>query len=132
MALNCPRCNPIKLEEIELGDIPVDRCPRCGGLWFDNSEVTALTGRGPELSGFESIVPPATFIETTMQCPRCANVDLRKLDVTGKNRTQTIYRCISCLGTWIDRGELRETEDTTVLNALKAYFSDIQTGKEVR
>jgi Zn-finger nucleic acid-binding protein len=129
MALKCPRCSPINLEEIELSDIPIDRCPRCAGLWFDNAEVTATTGLKTELLGFESIVPPTQFAEKEMYCPRCDDVVLRRLDVQGDGRNQILYRCVSCLGTWIDRGELREEEDPNLLNALRSYFSKTKFGK---
>lgn len=132
MALHCPRCTPYKLEEIELDEIPIDRCPRCAGLWFDNAEVSALTELKADLSGFESLVPASEYAEPTMFCPRCDNVSLRKLTVKGEGREQLMYRCISCLGTWIDRGELREEEDPNLLESLRGYFSKTRFGKDDR
>lgn len=40
----CPRCNR-RMWVIDLGDqprVPVDRCPRGHGLWFDRGEVQAV------------------------------------------------------------------------------------------
>jgi Zn-finger nucleic acid-binding protein len=130
MALVCPRCTPTELEELEFGDITIDRCPRCAGLWFDNSEVAAITELKTEQFNIESIVPSSDFAETTMTCPRCEGVALRKLPLKAANREQIVYRCISCLGTWLDRGELRDQEDPALKAALTAYFSKF-TGKDV-
>lgn len=124
MALDCPRCKEVLLDEIELGEIPVDRCPRCAGIWFDNAEVGEITGMRSKLQDFESIVPSSDFTETAMRCPRCEGVALRRLKVKGNGRQRTLYRCVSCVGTWLDRGELKELEDPTLVATLKSYFSE--------
>ena len=129
MALICPRCNPTGLEEIDFEDVTIDRCPRCGGLWFDNAEVAAIADLGDEQFNLESTVPSDDTVDASMTCPRCDGVDLRKLTIQGKVRDQVVYRCISCLGTWLDRGELREAEDPRLKDVITAYFSNI-TGKE--
>ena len=126
MALDCPRCREILLEEIELGEIPIDRCPRCAGLWFDNAEVGEITGLRSKLHKFESVVPPSDFSEEEMLCPRCDNVALRRLTVDGTHRKHVLFRCVSCVGTWLDRGELKEHEDKRLTETLKAYFSNIE------
>lgn len=41
---HCPKCDTV-LEELrysKLDDLHVDRCPGCGGLWLDPSEVPRL------------------------------------------------------------------------------------------
>jgi Zn-finger nucleic acid-binding protein len=40
----CPRCSR-RLRTIGIGKetkIELDRCPRCGGLWFDRGELSAV------------------------------------------------------------------------------------------
>ena len=126
MSLDCPRCKHASLEEIEFGEVPIDRCPCCAGLWFDNAEVSRLTGLKTNLQGFESIVPPSSIDGEEMNCPRCKDVSLRRLSIaTKQNRNAVLYRCASCLGTWLDRGELREIEDPKLVESLTAYFSRI-------
>ena len=126
MPLDCPRCNA-SLEEIELGNVFVDRCPRCAGIWFDNAEVGELTGLKPELKGFESIVPASGLDSAHMLCPRCDSVPLRRLSVPSSiGREVVFYRCASCLGTWLDRGELREIEDSRLEESLGTFFSTLK------
>jgi len=125
MSLSCPRCLDISLEEIELEGIPIDRCPRCAGLWFDNSEVGELTKLKNRLNVFESIVPPSSFGEQAAHCPRCTGVPLRQMRFGVSGREALLYRCASCLGTWVDRGEFREIEDKNLVNTLTEFFAQI-------
>jgi hypothetical protein len=39
--MHCPKCGS-ELEEIPYGDVHVDKCFRCGGLWLDHGEVERI------------------------------------------------------------------------------------------
>ena len=121
MALDCPRCKRGKLEEIEIGDVVVERCVQCAGLWFDNDEIYEVLSRRPALRRIEETIPPAESAEPDMPCPRCIEVSLRKLALKGNtDGSGTVYRCASCSGTWMDRGELNTLEDPAIAKNLKA------------
>ncbi|MCP4198641.1 MAG: zf-TFIIB domain-containing protein [Proteobacteria bacterium] len=128
MALDCPRCQNVSLEEIEVGEIIVDRCPRCAGIWFDNAEISEIIGRQFKVTKFESVVPKDEFSDKSMGCPRCEGVSLRKFGCGHEEEEQgcTVYRCVSCIGSWLDRGELREIEDGRLEESLKAYFTRVE------
>ena len=126
MALSCPRCLSANLDEIEIGEVMLDRCARCAGLWFDSAEIGALVGRHHSASKIDLIIPAAQAVEASLKCPRCADIDLRRLildDQRGQKRY--LYRCVSCLGTWLDRGELKEQEDARLAEILSDYFSEL-------
>ena len=124
MMLMCPRCRMKRLDEIELGEVVVDRCTCCGGLWFDNDEISELLGRTKEARRVETTVPPEGDRAKELTCPRCADVALRALVVAGDvAAARTVFRCASCSGTWVDRGELRAFEDPRLLEALRLFFS---------
>ena len=127
MALDCPRCEQVALEEIDVGEIVVDRCPRCAGIWFDNAEISAIIGRQFQTTRFESIVPPSAAGDHDMSCPRCEDVPLRKFTCESPDGEPgcQVYRCVSCIGSWLDRGELRAMEDGRLEEVLKAYFSKV-------
>jgi Zn-finger nucleic acid-binding protein len=127
MALDCPRCKRVKLEEVDLGEVMIDRCSRCAGIWFDNDEIGEVVGNRDGLRALETQIPPPEDAVASMICPRCPEVPLRRLavDVPAGKRPSVIYRCASCAGTWIDRGELREQEDPRLVEALKAYFDKV-------
>ncbi len=126
MSLSCPRCKHTLLEEIELREVPLDRCPSCAGIWFDNAEVSQLTRLKNKLYAFESIVPASTSREEKLPCPKCNGVTLRRLVLPSAGRDKILFRCASCLGTWIDRGELREIEDPSLAETVTAFFADIK------
>lgn len=127
MALNCPRCKEVALEEIDFDDVVIDRCPRCAGLWFDNGEIGELVGRGPELRQLETVIPAAAAQVTAMLCPRDPEVPLRELGFVGTaGRHSVVHRCASCAGTWIDRGQLQIQEDPGLPAALKDYFAEVK------
>lgn len=127
MALDCPRCRRVKLEEVDLGEVVIDRCARCAGLWFDNDEIGAAVGQRDGLRAIETQIPPSEDAVPSVFCPRCPEVYLRRLaiDVPEGRRPSVIYRCASCAGTWIDRGELRDQEDSRLIETLTAYFDRV-------
>ena len=123
MALDCPRCKKGKLEEIEIGDVVLERCVQCSGLWFDNDEIYEVLDRRPALRKIEETIPPAELAEPDMPCPRCVEVSLRRFDLSEcGDQSGTVYRCASCSGTWMDRGELNTLEDPAIAKNLKTYF----------
>ncbi len=36
-------CEGEILEKVQLGDVEIDRCPKCGGVWLDPGELEQLT-----------------------------------------------------------------------------------------
>jgi rubrerythrin len=41
--LRCPKCN-VALESYTFMKLPLDRCPSCGGVWFEKEEIEAIAG----------------------------------------------------------------------------------------
>ncbi len=39
--MKCPKCG-MQLEEVTLGDVRIDKCFGCGGLWLDEGELEAI------------------------------------------------------------------------------------------
>jgi Zn-finger nucleic acid-binding protein len=121
MTLRCPRCREFDLDEITVGDVLIDRCPRCAGLWFDHAELSEIAGPRPKLKALETVIPEAGASDAGMGCPRCEGVMLRRVALEGDERRYALLRCASCMGTWMDRGELRDEEDPRLIGILKAY-----------
>ena len=124
MALGCPRCKGVSLEEIELEGVLLDRCFRCAGLWFDHDEVSQMVNATPTLKKLESVIPSPDFAVASLTCPRCQTVALREFRLSGGEDRQEIlvYRCASCSGSWLDRGQLRYVEDGGIADAMRAIF----------
>jgi len=88
------------------GPIFVDQCEKCGGIWFDESDLfRAKQGEAEkiEVVNTEILRTPSTIENSSLICPR---------DQTAMNRFTDKYfpqdivlvRCASCHGIWINRG----------------------------
>lgn len=100
--INCPKCSTETLVETPaLGNIPLDVCPGCSGIWFDKGELEALLNKsqGGSLPNFNLIDPKAEGLE----CPRCKS----KMTRGGlADPLLLVDRCQSCGGVWLDPHEL--------------------------
>ncbi len=100
--INCPKCSSEALVETPaLGNIPLDVCPGCSGIWFDKGELEALLkqSQGGDSADLALINPGAEGLE----CPRCKN----KMSRGGLvNPLLLVDRCQSCGGIWLDPREL--------------------------
>ena len=58
------------------GDVKLDRCPQCGGVWFDLSEFGRVVEFGAEAvetieAAETNLQPPTVTASTTLTCPVC-------------------------------------------------------------
>jgi Zn-finger nucleic acid-binding protein len=104
----CPRCSQV-LEEIAFWGVKVDGCRGCGGVWFDQGELTRLTrSQKADLRALESEFKPAHVTETApaaaMRCPVCAEA---LFGFEFKHSPGLKFDgCRKCQGIWVDDGEL--------------------------
>jgi len=126
--LNCPRCAPQTLEELELGPVLIDRCPTCGGMWFDHEEIARALGRDEDEEGtaIEAVVPQQLPDELDRcACPRCPGVVLRRLVLVdaAAGRARLVGRCPSCLGSFVEGFDSQAVDEPEVLDALANRLS---------
>ncbi|MDO8803138.1 MAG: zf-TFIIB domain-containing protein [Elusimicrobiota bacterium] len=99
---NCPKCASEALVETPaMGNIPLDVCPGCSGIWFDKGELEAMLkqSQGGVSADFDLINPKAEGLA----CPRCKN----KMSRGGLvNPLLVVDKCPSCGGIWLDPHEL--------------------------
>jgi Zn-finger nucleic acid-binding protein len=101
----CVKCTSI-LDKSMVGDVEVDLCPSCGGLWLDSGELEKIGHGSPEdvaklknaLVGAEAPEPPS---DTTTPCVACDG-KLKEM----KLGDVTIEFCGNCNGIFLDKGEL--------------------------
>jgi Zn-finger nucleic acid-binding protein len=43
--MRCPKCGEI-LDQIDVYDIPIEKCPSCRGIWLDAGELELIAERG--------------------------------------------------------------------------------------
>jgi len=116
--MNCPRClEPMTL--LTFREVQVDRCPQCGGLFFDATELHRLLAlRGAEFldagaltTGHELGEGPAIY------CPRCLEQDHRTRMVTLADADQPGARydqCPGCGGSFFEAGRFQALQHHTI------------------
>ncbi|HEX2091123.1 MAG TPA: zf-TFIIB domain-containing protein [Longimicrobiaceae bacterium] len=122
----CPVCLGVQMEKTRVGgggNLVLDHCRRCGGMWFEKGEVQKLRRRPPRalwdrVSRRESPFRgpchgchapmdrsaakcPACGWENRIGCPVCEQ-PMQRQTVKGV----TLDACGSCKGVWFDHAEL--------------------------
>ncbi len=94
--LPCPRCRESMQPEWHRA-IEIDRCPTCGDLWFDRTELTTyVADKTPGLGKVELGSPRAVpgGPDTSLACPRCRAPSLEPYEWDGHR----FSRCAGCSG----------------------------------
>ncbi len=106
----CPNDNAamrqVKIASHYGGPIFVDQCGKCGGIWFDESNLfRAKQGEAEKIEALnaEMLRTPSVIGNSTLFCPRDQGAMQR---FTDKYFPQDIVlvRCPSCHGIWLNRG----------------------------
>ena len=100
--INCPKCSSeVLVETPALGNIPLDVCPGCSGIWFEKGELEALLkqSQGGAQAGLGLIDPKPEGHD----CPSCK----AKMSRGGLvNPLLLVDKCEVCEGVWLDAREL--------------------------
>jgi len=130
--MNCPKCGATT-EEIVVKSVKVDRCPECGGTWYDRDELEALKdleSRGDLRwldTGLWQDADQVTVGERSdLACPR----DGARLVVVRYGEPEiTIDVCPVCFGLWLDRGEyekiIEHLERAVDSETVAEYLADV-------
>ena len=117
--MDCPKCKGEMQEHTTRtlqGEVAIDRCNDCGGLWFDNGEAEAL--KDDWMSEFLDSGDPTvgkTFNENTeANCPRCGE----KMDAINDPDQQHIqYEVCEEHGMFMDAGEFADFKNETLVES---------------
>jgi Zn-finger nucleic acid-binding protein len=113
--MECPKCRTGEMENVVFEGIEVDRCPSCGGMWFDAGEAETLKqftnaaeiDIGDGLAGLEY-----DSIEN-IDCPRGHG---RMATVVNPSLLHVYFeRCVVCNGIWFDAGEFADYSKAQVI-----------------
>jgi len=117
------------------GPIIIDQCAKCGGIWFDESELfRAKPGEAEKIEVLDAGIlrAPATIENSSLICPR----DGATMDrFTDKYFPQDIVlvRCPSCHGIWLNRGTFTKYQQfrQELMRSKKKSLQDKRLGERV-
>ena len=121
--MNCPSCKNKKLsEKVRIGDVIIDRCSLCNGLWFEQDELRLakdkkikdarwldieLKDKKLDWFKFELWKDKVKFKaeKDTKLCPHC-QTPLNKIDYGDSSVEVDV--CGICKGIWVEQGEFKK------------------------
>lgn len=108
--MKCPACKNTLREQVA-GDMTVDVCDNCGGIWFDASELERVSARGDTtLQAFGHVPTGNVKLTETRICPRCDPQILARKWFSELKEVE-IDECSICNGIWLDAGEFDRIYD---------------------
>lgn len=115
--MKCPKCEAESLRSHRIGEIDVDQCEACGGVWFDLGELddTLEDGGRGDLKYVEATLPGDDM--KPAPCPRCGGTG-NMVPVKNVEHGFHIDTCTVCQGKWLDGGELEILEEKNLLERI--------------
>jgi len=124
--MNCPKCASV-FEKISFGEIEVDRCLGCKGLWFDmleKEDLVVIEGSEAIDIGSEQVSEEYRNLRD-IRCPQC---NAKMLPMVDKDQFHINYEsCPICYGTFFDAGEFRDLKEHTVLEHFIEMLQTLRT-----
>ena len=119
--MKCVKCEG-QLHRVQVGDIEVDQCDRCAGIWFDARELDRVLGQKSVDALRRLSSPDLALDQRRGRCPRCrSGGDLVRVASTlGPIHIDT---CPVCGGQWLDGGELEILRQEGFTGSMKRLFS---------
>ncbi len=116
--MQCPKCEGPMLR-VSVQGYEVDRCERCGGLWFDlrEHEHLARAARNTRIDTGDPAKGREMNTTRDILCPRDHST-LIPMSVLGQPHIQ-IERCNVCGGSFFDAGEFRDYKEITAAEWLR-------------
>jgi Zn-finger nucleic acid-binding protein len=84
----CPSCMAT-MEQTTLREVTLDRCATCGGIWFDNAELSDAAGGRVDVDMLD--------VDSPRKCPGCKG-GMEKARVKGLE----VETCSQCGGVFIE------------------------------
>jgi len=101
----CPACHQ-PMEQTRHREVALDRCAACGGLWFDNSELSDAAGGRVEVDMLD--------VDSPRKCPAC-QAGMEKARVRGLE----VETCSECGGVFLEAAARDAAGVAAVLDKLR-------------
>lgn len=104
--MDCPACHNAMIT-LELGEVEIDHCTACGGIWLDSGELDVLLDDPAQARGLLRTFQRMASTEQPRKCPICDR-RMTKVAVGWSDPPLIIDKCLRNDGLWFDKGELQD------------------------
>ncbi|MDP3052623.1 MAG: zf-TFIIB domain-containing protein [bacterium] len=123
--MKCPKCKKELSEKIKIGDVKIDRCSGCGGLWFEKDELRlAKDKKAPEAKWVDAEIKDKSInwfqfefwkdkikFKIKKGLKYCPTDDIPLYQLNYDDTPIEIDVCGICFGIWLDKGEFKKIID---------------------
>lgn len=136
--MKCPTDQTDLQHQTYEGEIEIDRCPSCDGVWLDQGELekaqeNLTADHSDSLARIGSVAQAYEFARQKAKipssCPKCASQ--LQHEEYGYCSQILVDRCPNCLGIWLDAGELQalevffETQRAAAAGARQGFWASL-------
>ena len=122
--MQCPKCHAEMTEKrysTLQGDVELDQCSNCGGIWFDIGEAEIMKDKW--MSDFIDVGDPevgkAHNEIQDIDCPRCGK---RMETFSDPKQPHILYEGCSEHGMYLDAGEFSDFKHETLMDSLRDFI----------
>lgn len=117
--MRCPKCHADMLEQkviTKSGEVTIDKCSRCAGLWFDVGETETLKDEwvSVTLDDGDADIGKIYNEITDIDCPRCL---APMQSVNDPHQPHIRYEVCKQHGVFMDAGEFSDFREITLKEA---------------
>ena len=122
--MKCIKCDGM-LHLVRVGEVEVDQCDGCGGIWFDSGELRKILDQ-KDVEALRAMKARATRDSDAKRasCPRCRG-EGKLVQVASLTSDIHIDTCAVCGGEWLDGGELAIVRNEGFGRKVAAVFRKI-------
>ena len=120
-SIECPKCGHGMTEITYGGDVVIDRCTNCEGLWFDTGEAELLKGKwmGDALDTGKARKGKAWDNVEDIACPRCGKDMVKTSDPV---QAHVWYETCPQHGMFMDAREFSEYKHETLADWFRSLI----------
>jgi Zn-finger nucleic acid-binding protein len=121
--MKCPKCQH-ELNHQLFGEVEVDQCPNCQGVWLDLGELPQLRQQ-KNTTYSQGLTATAVHDVLTAPCPHCGGKG-HMTRINDLKRPEIVMdTCPVCYGIWLDGGELDKLTESNIGLSMKAFVRDL-------
>jgi uncharacterized protein len=125
--MKCPRCSAA-METVQINEVQIDRCTKCGGLWFDEFELDDLRAKkGSEKIDTKHPDKWTRGSQARLACPKCSTPMERMVDA---QQPHIWYEtCGVCGGSFLDAGEFKDMTHFNLIDRIRDLLVEMKGGR---